>query len=122
MQEVPVSLANLMKFDSHARRRVYVPDLAFELALQHYQGQFAAVMESTITFRQLSLKAAHRNFHRLQGSLKWANIHSGVAPTEIRKGTFPLRCQTAAPETLALYTEVRKAGLGSRCSLRGRSR
>ena len=63
MQEVPVSLANLMKFDSHARRRVYVPDLAFELALQHYQDQFAAVMESTITFfRQLSLKAAHRTF------------------------------------------------------------
>jgi len=62
VQDLPVSLANLMKFDSHARRRVYVPDLAFELALQHYQDQFAAVMESTITFRQLSLKAAHRNF------------------------------------------------------------
>ena len=30
VQEVPVSLANLMKFDSHARRRVYVPDLAFQ--------------------------------------------------------------------------------------------
>jgi len=62
LQDLAVSLANLIKFDSHARRRVYVPDLAFELALQHYQDQFAAVMESTITFRQLSLKAAHRNF------------------------------------------------------------
>src|SRR5438876_7171705 len=75
-----------------------------------------------ITFRQLPLKAAHRNFHRLQGSLKWANIHSGVAPTEIRTGTFHLSCQAAITKTLALYTEVRKAGLGSRCSLRGRSR
>jgi len=30
LQDLAVSLANLIKFDSHARRQVYVPDLAFQ--------------------------------------------------------------------------------------------